>query len=49
MGDTSLSENLSWMEASHKNNKIKSTTKIFTYTVTHNVKTLVAIAIYVVV
>ena len=31
--DTSLSENFSWMEANHENNEIKSTTKIFTYTV----------------
>ena len=31
--DTSLSEKFSWMEANHKNNEIKSTTKIFTYTV----------------
>ena len=33
VGDTSLSENFSWMEANHENNEIKSTTKIFTYTV----------------
>ena len=33
VGDTSLSENFSWVEANHKNNEIKSTTKIFTYTV----------------
>ena len=31
--DTSLSEKFSWMEANHENNEIKSTTKIFTYTV----------------
>ena len=30
--DTSLSENFSWMEANHENNVMKSTTKIFTYT-----------------
>ena len=34
--DTSLSENFSWMEANHENNEIKSTTKIFTYTVCTN-------------
>ena len=33
VGDTSLSEKFSWMEANHENNEIKSTTKIFTYTV----------------
>ena len=33
VGDTSLSEKFSWMEANHANNEIKSTTKIFTYTV----------------
>ena len=33
IGDTSLSEKFSWMEANHENNEIKSTTKIFTYTV----------------
>ena len=31
--DTLLSEKFSWMEANHENNEIKSTTKIFTYTV----------------
>ena len=31
--NTLLSENFSWIEANHKNNEIKSTTKIFTYTV----------------
>ena len=31
--DTLFSENFSWMEANHENNEIKSTTKIFTYTV----------------
>ena len=34
VGDTSLRENFSWMEANHGNNEIKSTMKIFTYTVT---------------
>ena len=33
VGDTSLSEKFSWVEANHENNEIKSTTKIFTYTV----------------
>ena len=33
VGDTSLGEKFSWMEANHENNEIKSTTKIFTYTV----------------
>ena len=33
VGDTLLSEKFSWMEANHENNEIKSTTKIFTYTV----------------
>ena len=33
VGHTSLSEKFSWMEANHENNEIKSTTKIFTYTV----------------
>ena len=33
VGDTSLSEKFSWMEATHENNEIKSTMKIFTYTV----------------
>ena len=33
VGDISLSEKFSWMEANHENNEIKSTTKIFTYTV----------------
>ena len=33
VGDTSLSEKFSWMEANHENNEIKSTTKIFMYTV----------------
>ena len=33
VGDTSLSEKFSWMEANHEINEIKSTTKIFTYTV----------------
>ena len=34
--DTSLSEKFLWMEANHKNNEIKSTTKIFTYMVAKN-------------
>ena len=33
VGDTLLSEKFSWMEANYENNEIKSTTKIFTYTV----------------
>ena len=33
VGDISLIEKFSWMEANHENNKIKSTVKIFTYTV----------------
>ena len=33
VGDTSLSEKILWMEANYENNEIKSTTKIFTYTV----------------
>ena len=33
VGDTSIGEKFSWMEANHENNEIKSTTKIFTYTV----------------
>ena len=36
IGDTSLSEKFSWMEANHENNEIKSTTKIFTYMVYPN-------------
>ena len=36
VGDTSLSEKFLWMEANHENNEIKSTTKIFTYTVSAN-------------
>ena len=33
VGDILLSEKFLWMEANHENNEIKSTTKIFTYTV----------------
>ena len=36
VGDTSLGEKFSWMEANHENNEIKSTTKIFTYTVANS-------------
>ena len=40
VGDTSLSEKFSWMEANHENNEIKSTTKIFTYTVCKSLSSL---------
>ena len=40
IGDTSLSEKFSRMEANHENNEIKSTTKIFTYTVLQYPNTL---------